>query len=268
MDMRLAQLIGRYLVMYRRDPEAAKAAQALRHAYQQSENFNFEISENGERDVLTKLAAYNFSTIFDVGAHVGKWTMAASEVFPHARIHCFEVAEPTLVELRKNLDKKANIVIAEFGLSNKEDIVHLKYYPETSWVTSMFDTPVAGRHEPLKGRVKVGDDYVEANKIEQIDFLKIDVEGAEALVLDGLRRSFSGGKIKIVQFEYGQPNIGSRVLLMDLYRFFYELGFVVGKIFPGYVEFRDYNVLHEDFMGPNFLAVRRDQVEQIRKLSA
>ena len=71
----------------------------------------------------------------------------------------------------------------------------------------------------------------------------------------------------IVQFEYGQVNIITKHLLRDHYAFFEGLGFVVGKIYPKWVEFRDYELRHEDFLGLNYLAVRKERRDLLELLS-
>ena len=42
---------------------------------------------------------------------------------------------------------------------------------------------------------------------------------------------------------------------------------VVGKIFPSYVDFREYELKDEDFQGPNYLAVRAARADLIALLS-
>jgi hypothetical protein len=91
-----------------------------------------------------------------------------------------------------------------------------------------------------------GDAYVEQHGIAAIDFLKIDVEGAEYLVLKGLEKTMKEGRIHCVQFEYGAFSIQTRMLLAD----YYELPspmYWIGKIFPAGVEFRDYDWTMECF---------------------
>jgi hypothetical protein len=41
----------------------------------------------------------------------------------------------------------------------------------------------------------------------------------------------------------------------------------VGKIFPKKVEFRKYNFIYEDFIGPNFIAVKKSETDLIASLS-
>jgi len=35
------------------------------------------------------------------------------------------------------------------------------------------------------------------------------------------------------------------------------LGFKIGKLYPNYVDFKDYSTADEDFLGPNFVAVQK-----------
>jgi hypothetical protein len=71
----------------------------------------------------------------------------------------------------------------------------------------------------------------------------------------------------MVQFEYGYINITTKRLLIDYYNFFEKYDYLVGKIFPKIVEFRKYNLIYEDFLGPNFIAVKKTETELIKLLS-
>ena len=112
-----------------------------------------------------------------------------------------------------------------------------------------------------------GDSFLTDAKIEYVDFLKLDMEGAEYDAIVGFEESLKSGKIRAIQFEYGYINIVTKKLLLDFYNFFEEYGYIVGKIFPKTVEFRKYNHKHEDFIGPNFIAVKKDDQELIDLLT-
>src|SRR5439155_19181087 len=92
--------------------------------------------------------------------------------------------------------------------------------------------------------------------IREVDFLKLDVEGAEHLVLQGLENHLRDRRVRFVQFEYGRVNILTHFLLRDFYQLFAAYGYVVGKIYPDYVDVREYDLSDEDFLGPNYLACR------------
>ena len=52
--------------------------------------------------------------------------------------------------------------------------------------------------------------FCEREAIPNIDFLKIDTEGNELDVLEGAKKLLSGGKIKIIQFEFGECDVFSQ----------------------------------------------------------
>ena len=60
--------------------------------------------------------------------------------------------------------------------------------------------------------------------MEDIDLLKLDVEGHELEVLRGGVRMFAQRRVKMVSFEFGGCNIDSRTYFRDFYYFFQENG--------------------------------------------
>ncbi|MFZ1807629.1 MAG: FkbM family methyltransferase [Cyclobacteriaceae bacterium] len=105
------------------------------------------------------------------------------------------------------------------------------------------------------------DDFIMEHGIGKIDFLKLDVEGTEMNAVIGLKKSLEQRKIRMVQFEYGTINIVTRMLLIDFYTFFKQHGYIVGKLYPQSVDFREYKFKHEDFIGPNFIAIHQSDEE-------
>lgn len=268
MDIESIINLGRYLARNRRNPESVKMAAALRAAYELYENCNFDPYTNGENDVLVKLAGYKLKTIFDVGSNVGNWAKMASHAHPDATIHCFEIAPALAQRLIEALQDKGNFVVNCFGLLDKQGTVDIKYYPESHEHTSIVgDFPVEADYTIAAAEVATGVEYFELSGLNEIDLLKIDVEGSEHLVLEGFRKCFECKKINLVQFEYGRRNILTKHLLIDFYRFFHKYGYLVGKIYPGYVDFRDFNIYHEDFIGPNYLAIRKELTNYVKLLS-
>jgi len=231
-----------------------------------SEGFK-EFHNSGEYQVLEKLSSQDFKTILDVGANHGYWALMASKIFVKATIHCFEPIEQNQIVLKCNVNKKANIVTNEFGLLDREQCLVFKYYPEKPGLTSIYDYPHNHDYKFLKGKVRRGDDYVKENKLSRIDYLKIDTEGAENRVLAGLVNSFEEDRVGIVQFEYGSINSLSRFFLRDFYEFFENYGYMVGIICSNHVDFRDYEIRHENLMLANYLAVPKSQYDLMAVLS-
>lgn len=227
------------------------------------ENFNYDIHSNGERFVLETLARQPLTCIFDVGAHIGTWALLANQCLPNAKIHCFEIAKPTQVMLKEQTNGLSNIIVNDFGLSDREGEITLKFYPQVRDQSSIIDFPHPIDYVLMKAPVTCGDLYMQKHGITHIDFVKLDVEGAEDRVLQGFSNALQNRLIDVIQFEYGQVNILTKFLLYDFYALFRKHGYGVGKIYPNYVDFRKYSFAHEDFHGPNFLAVREELVDHL-----
>lgn len=239
-------------------------------------NKRYLVEVNGEAALLRRLKPFGPKMLFDLGANVGDWSLAALEALPQAEVHAFEIAPATAEELKNNLVAYAGRArVIPKGMGMKEGEIKLYFTPESTTAASMIPGVVefsASEHhihtvQEIIAEITTGDRYVADNKIERVDFLKIDVEGAEWDVLQGFSDAFSKEKIQMVQFEYGPLNLKTRQYLADYWDFFASRGFVVGKLFPEGVAFKDFDMTDEDFIGPNFIAClkgRTDLVEALR----
>ncbi len=264
--LRAVHALGRVLARHRRNPLVSLVGRGCKVAWLAYENSNYDFRTNGESRILARLRGQPFATLLDVGANVGDWALDAANAFPGAHIHCFEVIPTTFARLRENTRGCPHVALHDFGLSDREQELEFKHYPGAPGLSSMFDFPHTAEAVRVRGRVRAGDDFLRGEGIASVDFLKIDVEGAELLVLEGLRESLAGGAIQVVQFEYGLVNILTRHLLRDFYALLGARGFRIGKVYPTYVDFRDYRLAHEDFLGPNYLAVRAGRSDLLRLL--
>lgn len=232
------------------------------------ENKNYDIQSNGELNLLNKLQGLEPHIFFDVGANRGNYSSIVQNEFPDAEIYAFEPIEEPFQELIQSTKNDVNVHSFQIGLSRKSGKRNFYLYQQSEH-SSLID--IQGMNRQSSGQLEVdvmsGDDFMKANSIESIDLLKIDVEGAEMDVIQGFSTAFEGKRIKICQFEYGYANITSRSLLVDFYQFFNCLGYRIGKIYPKHVEFRDYHVKQEDFLGPNYLAALESESEIIDVLS-
>jgi FkbM family methyltransferase len=233
-------------------------------------NVCFEMDVNGELRVLRTLAERGAHCILDVGANVGDWSIAAARLSPQARIEAFEIVPDTAEELRRHLASTGvtSVNVNALGLSDADGTVEVAHLPGFSQGSSAAVVQPAGEVQWRTCRVETGDRFCAEHGIDHVDFLKIDVEGLESRVLAGFDGMLSGGRIDAVQFEYGHLNASVRFLLGDFYDVFTGHGYAVGKIYPDGVEFRDYDAWRdENFKGPNYLAVRRELADLIRRLA-
>ncbi len=262
--LRLVEALGQ-----RRDEADVRAFAAFCRLFLRAfENCNYDMMTNGEAWLLRCLAPLGPRVVFDVGANVGHWSALAAATLPGAVIHAFEFVPDTFRQLAQRAAGLGGRVVANpFGLGDRAGEVEVNIVPDDSTLSSVVKLH-EGARRVMSCPIAAGDDYLDQAGIERIDLLKIDVEGAEHLVLTGLARALGAGRIDIIQFDYGQANILTKVLLHDYHQELEALGYVVGKLFPVRIDFRAYRIEHEDFIGPNFVAVRRDRADILAALGS
>jgi FkbM family methyltransferase len=268
--MLLARL-KKILSRHRKNPLISRLDRHMVGLHEAIENRNYAFHENGEMHVLEKLKSLlDAQVIFDVGANVGEWTQSASSVFPNSKIFSFEIVPETFQKLQACCGSLPNVKLTNEGLSDASGEIDVYFSPDWSAVASCVRNFAEDFHgyspDSVKAKVITGDAYCSTHGIEHIDFLKIDVEGFDGKVLKGLSGMLKAGRIKVIQFEYGYVSIATKFLLRDFYELLRPLDMVIGKIYPNYVDFRDYQYQHEDFLGPNFLAVHASQKNLIEEL--
>ena len=232
------------------------------------ENRNHDVYSNGEFTVLKKIAKLNPKVIIDGGANIGKYSLLIQNTNPQATTYAFEPVKETYEILTKNIEQYSNIVAIRKGLYKEETSMEINLF-DSNTHSSIFDINKGITESNKNTTIELikGDSFLNDAKIDYVDFLKLDVEGAEYDAIVGFEESLKSGKIRAIQFEYGYINIVTKKLLIDFYNLFEKYGYIIGKIFPKTVEFRKYSYKGEDFLGPNFIAVKKTDFEIINLLS-
>jgi len=232
------------------------------------ENRNHDIYSNGELTVLKKILKINPSIIIDGGANVGDYSLMVSRTIPECKIYAFEPVKSTFNKLMENIREYSWIHPIMTGLFKENCSLEINLFTADEH-SSLYDIQGLPEKSNQKQTIKLirGDDFMIEKNIDSIDFLKLDIEGAEYDALLGFENCIKSGKVKAIQFEYGYINITTKKLLIDFYNFFEKNNYIVGKIFPKKVEFRKYNFIYEDFIGPNFIAVKKSETKLIELLS-
>lgn len=260
------QRLGRWVARHHRHAALRRLAGWCRRYLEWHGNLSYELADNGEGFVLDTLARFGPRLIVDAGANVGDWTRAAHARCPGARIVAFEISPPTYATLCERTAGLAGVQCIASGLAERAGRVRLRHYEAAPALSTASAYPHALPYVEIEAPVVAGAAWAAEAGVTHIDLLKIDVEGMEDAVLRGFEPLLSQGAVDLVQFEYGRVNILSRFLLADFHAFFAERGFAVGKIHPDHVDFRDYALADEDFMGPNYLACRRDRADLLAAL--
>ncbi|MCW4029813.1 MAG: FkbM family methyltransferase [Candidatus Bathyarchaeota archaeon] len=147
--------------------------------------------------------------VFDVGANIGEFTILLSHVVgPNGKVHAFEPVPQTFEKLSQNVAKspiKKQVVLNEIALS--DHLGNAKIYmpiSETTEASLTGHTYACWRSQSVQSfdcRLQTLDNYVEVNHIERVDFVKMDVEGAEMLVLQGMEKLLQGPSPPMLMLE-------------------------------------------------------------------
>lgn len=128
--------------------------------------------------------------IFDVGANTGVYALVAQCVNPTARVFAFEPVKRVYTKLVENCRlNNYNIVCSEVGLSDEDGnaIIYDTADAHTLSVT-VNKNMLPGSADVLTTPIVINrlSSFLEKNKIDGVDLLKIDVETHEPEVLTGL----------------------------------------------------------------------------------
>ena len=128
----------------------------------------------------------SFRLAVDVGAHVGLWTKVLAERFD--AVIAFEPFLPNVERFEKNV-QASNVLLSVSALGDREGMAYLTFEEKSRRSESM------GSHskhfvtweEPAK-RLDAGHVVtrtLDSFELQSLDFLKVDTEGADTLVLRG-----------------------------------------------------------------------------------
>jgi len=123
------------------------------------------------------------SVVFDIGAHVGFYTLLASVlVGPRGSVFAFEPLPANLLYLKEHLrlNKIDNVTVVEAAVSDRCGTAFFDEGPNSSM-----------GHISSNGRLQVEtvalDEFIAKGEVPLPDYIKIDIEGAEALALSGAK---------------------------------------------------------------------------------
>jgi len=130
------------------------------------------------------------NTVFDVGAHVGEWTLLFSELVGRSgRVVAFEPDPVARASLKKNLEMNgiSNVTVEEVCVSDKTGKVLLRAERFGSGLSSIVQPHGrGGGYKELEVEATTLDEYCETRALSP-DWIKIDAEGSEPLIVRGMK---------------------------------------------------------------------------------
>ena len=219
---------------------------------------------SGERRFLVSLLERRpDALVLDVGANEGQFSTLVREVSAAAVIHAFEPHPRSFAALQMRAGG-LGIHATRLALGDAAgDVAMYDYADEQgSQHASLYRGVIEEVHRRPSAVVTAPcdtlDHVAETLGLDNICLLKIDTEGHELAVLKGAQGLLERGAIEVIQFEFNEMNVISRVFMRD----FMQLlsGFRFFRLLPaGVLAMDDYDPrTMEIFAFQNIVCVRRD----------
>lgn len=167
------------------------------------------------------------SVFVDVGANYGIYSLIAARIVGDSgRVIAFEPAQENFEILKKNilLNCMNNINLFPLALSDRNGLMKLYYHPDPGRNSLIPEHSKFMNGEEVE--VKKLDQVLEKIGINLVDFIKIDVEGADLLVIKGAKETICKYR-PVVQFEYIPSMQSGTDLLQETFDFFSRNQYVV-----------------------------------------
>jgi FkbM family methyltransferase len=131
--------------------------------------------------------------VIDIGAGIGEETVILqSLVGGQGKVYAIEAHPKTFQTLQYLVEVNSlkNVVCSNVALADEPGIVSIDD-SDNSFANSILSTPKA---KSFQVKAETFDEFVRRNSIDQIDLVKMNVEGAEQLIIKGMKDSISAIK--------------------------------------------------------------------------
>ncbi len=171
----------------------------------------------------------------DIGANVGLFTIALAGI-GYSEIHAFEPVPQTFARLKANITNNRlvkNISLNCLAVGSEEGFAEFQIFDNSPAINRLVKS--SNHHLKITSTQRVPittlDQYCSEQEISKIDFLKIDVEGMEPLVIQGAENLLINRCISTILLEICPANlevVGNSI--QGLYESFAKVGYLPHRL--------------------------------------
>jgi FkbM family methyltransferase len=150
---------------------------------------------------FTKQTLTEGSVFVDVGANAGYFTLIAAQCVGHSgKVLSIEPNPAVAQQLKVNVARSSvsNVILEEVACSDSPSTMTLYIPDESKLGQASLSKTNAGSMESVEVRSAPVDQLILDHALEKVSFVKIDVEGAELMVLRGMTETLRRFKPIIV----------------------------------------------------------------------
>lgn len=164
----------------------------------------FNVYEN--RDISRILPLISAGSIcLDVGANVGFYALHfAKRVGNNGKVYAIEASPKVVDRLRKNiaLNSYENIIEVEaLAVADKKGEIEFAISPDENSGWGHIGEDVRFSEKVLL-KADTLDSFFESKKLTSVDLMKVDIEGAEDMLIAGAQKILRDGRIKHIFIEF------------------------------------------------------------------
>lgn len=162
--------------------------------------------------------------VVDIGAYVGMFTVKASmAVGKKGRVIAIEPSPENYAALIGNCRRLGNVTLIQKAIMDKNGTANL-YYSKSAAANSL----VIKWKDYVKVETITLDDLLRSLKVDDVDFIKVDAEGAELQVLKGAKETLAKGVRLAIAAYHTTENGESEIKQVS--RFLDESGYKVIRV--------------------------------------
>jgi len=163
----------------------------------------FKIYEPNQTEVVKKYV-HEGDTVIDIGAHVGYYTLLMAQlVGKNGKVYSFEPDPVNFQLLKKSVEINGfeNVVLIQKAVSNITDKVKLFLGNDDSAINRIYDAKLGDTKESIDVESVTIDEYFKEND-ELVNFIKIDSEGSEVKIINGMKQFLSRNQELVMMTEF------------------------------------------------------------------
>ena len=163
----------------------------------------FKIYEPNQTKIVKKYV-HEGDVVIDVGAHVGYYTLLMAQlVGKNGKVYSFEPDPVNFELLKKSVEINGfeNVVLIQKAVSDTTEKIKLFLGDNDSAINRIYDAKLGDAKKSIDVESVTIDEYFKEND-KLFNFIKIDSEGSEAKIINGMEKFLTKNRKLIMMTEF------------------------------------------------------------------